>query len=417
MPWREPRVSRTPSPCRSGWWRRSSRRRRVCVPIPAWVVDEFYSRGIYPWLQTLVTAVSNLVPFALLDVSHRGRRWLSLCARSCACCASRAGGVVDALWEGVRRIARASRPCSCIVFLVRGASTTGASPLERRCAAAAGDADDGGRPAGRDRRRERAGDAAAAGPSSDEVAELRATAVEELREPDERRRCSQLEPRAAGDARPAEVLADPDAVLHVGGRQRHDQSVRARVDRPSGPAAVRAAVRARARVGASGRARRRSGGQRGRLARVHEGPAAARLQREPVSDHGSARRAAAPIARECVTAARSGRAVGSRRDRATRLQNAARACSAPRRASTTSISRPIASRTAPPATPRAVADPVAAVQGRADSYAYQLVEDRRSSPVRRSRSLDRDRRPRDDSERAQVARDADPRQHRGACSR
>ncbi len=38
------------------------------VPMPAWAVDEFYSRDLYPWIQTWMTAVSNLLPFAAIDL-------------------------------------------------------------------------------------------------------------------------------------------------------------------------------------------------------------------------------------------------------------------------------------------------------------------------------------------------------------
>ena len=37
------------------------------APIPGWVVEQFYSRGIYPVIAQWLTAGSNLVPFALLD--------------------------------------------------------------------------------------------------------------------------------------------------------------------------------------------------------------------------------------------------------------------------------------------------------------------------------------------------------------
>jgi hypothetical protein len=39
------------------------------VPLPASVIERWYSRGVYPPVQALVTGVSNLVPIALLDVA------------------------------------------------------------------------------------------------------------------------------------------------------------------------------------------------------------------------------------------------------------------------------------------------------------------------------------------------------------
>ena len=38
------------------------------APIPAWTVERWYSQGLYPVLQRLLTGATNLVPFALFDV-------------------------------------------------------------------------------------------------------------------------------------------------------------------------------------------------------------------------------------------------------------------------------------------------------------------------------------------------------------
>jgi len=78
----------------------------VLVPIPAWAIDEFYSREMYPWWQRVLTTGTNILPFALLDVIlvlsavaalHRTYRLFNV---------ARQRGVMDALWEAVRRIAR-----------------------------------------------------------------------------------------------------------------------------------------------------------------------------------------------------------------------------------------------------------------------------------------------------------------------
>ena len=39
------------------------------IPVPSSAVERFYSSGIYPVLQSALTPVSNLVPFALLDIA------------------------------------------------------------------------------------------------------------------------------------------------------------------------------------------------------------------------------------------------------------------------------------------------------------------------------------------------------------
>ena len=37
------------------------------VPLPAGFVDRWYSQGIYPWIQSGLTAVTNHVPGAAID--------------------------------------------------------------------------------------------------------------------------------------------------------------------------------------------------------------------------------------------------------------------------------------------------------------------------------------------------------------
>lgn len=76
------------------------------VPIPAWVIDDFYSRDMYPSLQRVMTSGTNILPFALLDlllvalavgVLYRTYRLFHV---------ARQRGVIDAIWEAVRRIIR-----------------------------------------------------------------------------------------------------------------------------------------------------------------------------------------------------------------------------------------------------------------------------------------------------------------------
>ena len=78
----------------------------LLVPIPAWVIEDFYSRDMYPWLQHLVTSVTNVLPLAVLDVLlvvivllvlNRMRRLFHV---------MRQRGVIDALWEAFRRVVR-----------------------------------------------------------------------------------------------------------------------------------------------------------------------------------------------------------------------------------------------------------------------------------------------------------------------
>ena len=77
------------------------------LPIPPWVIDDFYSRDMYSWLQGIMTTGTNILPFALLDVIlilvligvlYRAYRLYRV---------ARQRGVIDALWEAFRRIIRA----------------------------------------------------------------------------------------------------------------------------------------------------------------------------------------------------------------------------------------------------------------------------------------------------------------------
>lgn len=77
------------------------------VPIPAWVVDEFYSRDLYPWLQVGLTTASNFVPMAIFDVLIGGAVLLVLVRMVLLGLLAWRQGVVPALWEGLRRVLRA----------------------------------------------------------------------------------------------------------------------------------------------------------------------------------------------------------------------------------------------------------------------------------------------------------------------
>jgi|SoiMethySBSTD1v2_1073268.scaffolds.fasta_scaffold439752_2 hypothetical protein len=76
------------------------------VPIPAWVIDDWYSRDMYPWFQNIVTSVTNGLPLAVIDLLlvltavltlHRAWRLFNV---------MRQRGVIDAIWEAARRIVR-----------------------------------------------------------------------------------------------------------------------------------------------------------------------------------------------------------------------------------------------------------------------------------------------------------------------
>jgi hypothetical protein len=53
------------------------------APLPSWVIERFYSNGLYRGIQPALTTTSNFVPFALFDVLIAGVTvgWLGLAAR------------------------------------------------------------------------------------------------------------------------------------------------------------------------------------------------------------------------------------------------------------------------------------------------------------------------------------------------
>lgn len=78
----------------------------LLAPIPAWLVETYYSRGVYPPLQQLVTFASNLVPMAVLDVLIGLAALLVLMRVVLLLGTVRSHGVIAALWEGLRRALR-----------------------------------------------------------------------------------------------------------------------------------------------------------------------------------------------------------------------------------------------------------------------------------------------------------------------
>ena len=78
----------------------------VFVPIPAEIVENFYSQDMYPWLQNIFTGGTNFLPFSALDaivivmalaVLFRLRRLYYV---------ARQRGIFDAIWEMARRVIR-----------------------------------------------------------------------------------------------------------------------------------------------------------------------------------------------------------------------------------------------------------------------------------------------------------------------
>src|ERR1041385_4880471 len=76
------------------------------IPLPERVVENFYSRGFYRGWQGGLTSISNLAPFAVLDMLILGLVVLVVWRIARLVMVARDAGVVAAVWEGCRRLLR-----------------------------------------------------------------------------------------------------------------------------------------------------------------------------------------------------------------------------------------------------------------------------------------------------------------------
>jgi hypothetical protein len=90
------------------------------VPLPAWAVEQFYSRDLYPRLQSLVTAGSNLVPVAVLDGLVALALVLTAVRVVRLTSAARKRGVLSAAREGLTRLIRAVAAVALVFMFVWG---------------------------------------------------------------------------------------------------------------------------------------------------------------------------------------------------------------------------------------------------------------------------------------------------------
>jgi hypothetical protein len=90
------------------------------VPVPTWAVDAFYSRDVYPWIQNGLTALSNLVPWAVMDVLLIVTAALLVYRSARLIIAARRGTVAAAVGEGARRVLRAAAVVVVVFMLVWG---------------------------------------------------------------------------------------------------------------------------------------------------------------------------------------------------------------------------------------------------------------------------------------------------------
>ena len=78
----------------------------IFVPVPQNIVEEFYSRDMYPWLQNLFTGATNFIPLSLLDAVLIGLALAFVLRVRRLFYVARQRGIIDAVWEAFRRVAR-----------------------------------------------------------------------------------------------------------------------------------------------------------------------------------------------------------------------------------------------------------------------------------------------------------------------
>lgn len=86
------------------------------LPLPASAVDDLYSRTFYPFLQFFLTAATNVVPIAVLDVLIVAAAVTLLVRVAMLARVAFTDDVVDAAWEAFKRLVRAAALLT-IVFL------------------------------------------------------------------------------------------------------------------------------------------------------------------------------------------------------------------------------------------------------------------------------------------------------------
>ncbi|MEZ5315881.1 MAG: DUF3810 family protein [Vicinamibacterales bacterium] len=92
----------------------------LVAPIPAWIVESLYARDIYPWLQMALTSISNLATFSVLDALLALVVALLLYRLVMLFQLARKGRLLDAIWEGLKRGARAAAVFTLVFLLAWG---------------------------------------------------------------------------------------------------------------------------------------------------------------------------------------------------------------------------------------------------------------------------------------------------------
>jgi len=91
----------------------------LMLPVSPATVETYFSRGVYPQFQPWVTRLSNLAPFAVLDVLIIGVIALGV-LRAVALARLARQGLAAAIWEAARRVVRFAGLGGTIFFLMWG---------------------------------------------------------------------------------------------------------------------------------------------------------------------------------------------------------------------------------------------------------------------------------------------------------
>src|SRR5215510_15528655 len=77
------------------------------APVSESTINGWYALEIYPFLQTMITGATNFLPFAILDVLILATALMVLFGflRTLRILSNQ--GVIEALWDGTRRLLRA----------------------------------------------------------------------------------------------------------------------------------------------------------------------------------------------------------------------------------------------------------------------------------------------------------------------
>jgi len=99
------------------------------VPVPAWLVETFYSRDAYPWLQRGLTSVSNLLPLAVIDVMFVAAAVALVWRLALLVGTARQRGFLISVWEAFRRLVRVVA-VAVVVFLLAWGCNYRRVPIE-----------------------------------------------------------------------------------------------------------------------------------------------------------------------------------------------------------------------------------------------------------------------------------------------